>query len=226
MPFYINGVNPEDYGALVLREYSVGGTQITNDICQGRNSSSYNLLAGVFARKPVTLTIMYQGKTHREAQLLRSAIESWMWGKVELSLPDGFYYTATLDSIDDGAPQGIEDSQVLIQVSYSFSAIQHDPLVTVLGDDFVNPGTLPFAGCICSVTASAATSSYQLAGATFQNVQQGEQLTVDGINMRILRNGAPAPGNVTFTTLPRVTPGHNSFTATDPVTVQFYPCYM
>ena len=151
-----------------------------------------------------------------------------MWGKIELFLPDGFYYTSTLDSIGDGTPEGIDGNQVLISVEYSFSGIQHDPLVTVQNASagFWNPGTLPYADCICSVTAGAAASSYQLAGATFQDVQQGEQLTVDGINGRLLRNGAPAPGNVTFSKFPSVTPGQNSFSALDPVTVQFYPCFI
>lgn len=228
MPFYINGVNPEDYGVLPLREYTVGGTKITNDIFQGRNRSDYRLLAGVYGRKPITLTLVYSGKTYREAKLLQSTVESWMWGKIELFLPDGFYYTSTLDSIGDGTPEGVDGNQVLCGVEYSFSGIQHDPLVTVqnAATGFLNPGTLPYADCICSVTASAAASSYQLAGATFQNVAQGEQLTVDGINGRLLRNGAPAPGNVTFTKFPTVTPGQNSFSAADPVTVQYYPCYI
>lgn len=228
MGFYINGVNPEDYGVLPLREYSVGGTAITNTTFQGRNRSSYRLLAAVYAQKPISLTMVYPGKTYREAALLRSTVESWMWGKIEICLPDGFYYTATLSSIDEGTPEGQDDNQVLISVGYSFTGIQHDPLVTVqnAAAGFWNPGTLPFADCICSVIASAAADTYRLAGATFQNVQQGEQLTVDGINGRLLRNGAPAPGNVTFVSFPQVTPGQNAFSAADPVTVQFYPCYI
>lgn len=228
MPFYINNVDPASYGVLPLREYSVGGTTITNDIFQGRNRSNYRLLAGVYGRKPITVTLVYPGKTFREAKLLQSTVESWMWGKIELFLPDGFYYTATLESIGDGTPEGVDGNQVLISVEYSFNAIQHDPLVTVenAAAGFWNPGTLPYADCICSVTVGAAADTYQLAGATFQNVTQGEQLTVDGINGRLLRNGAPAPGNVSFTEFPQVTPGQNSFSALDPVTVQYYPCYM
>ena len=228
MPFYINNVDPASYGVLPLREYTVGGTSITNEIFQGRNRSSYRQLSKVYGQKPITFTLVYPGTTYREAKLLQSTVESWMWGIVELFLPDGFYYTSTLQSIGDGTPEGVDGNQVLISVEYSFNGMQHDPLVTVqnAAAGFINPGTLPFADCICSVTAGAAASSYQLAGTTFQNVQQGEQLTVDGINMRILRNGAPAPGNVTFTTFPSVTPGLNTFTAADPVTVQYYPCYM
>ena len=228
MPFYINEVNPEDYGALPLREYSVGGTAITNTTFQGRNRSSYRLLAAVYGQKPITLTLVYPGTTLREAKLLQSTVEGWMWGKIELYLPDGFYYTSTLQSIGDGVPEGVDGNQVLISVEYSFNGIQHDPLVTVknAAAGFWNPGTLPYADCICSVTVGAAADTYQLAGATFQNVTQGEQLTVDGINGRLLRNGAPAPGNATFSKFPQVTPGQNSFSATDPVTVQYYPSYM
>ena len=228
MPFYINNVDPASYGVLPLREYSVGGTSITNEIFQGRNRSSYRQLSKVYGQKPITFTLVYPGTTYREAKLLQSTVESWMWGIVELFLPNGFYYTSTLQSIGDGTPEGVDGNQVLISVEYSFNGMQHDPLVTVenAADGFWNPGTLPYADCICSATVGTAADTYQLAGATFQNVTQGEQLTVDGINMRILRNGAPAPGNVTFTTFPSVTPGQNNFSADDPVTVQYYPCYM
>ena len=226
MPFYINGNNPEDYGAMSLLSYTVSGSSITNTIFQGRNRSSYRLLAAVYGQKAISFSLQYKGKTYREASLLRSTIESWMWGKVELFLPDGFYYTATLQSIGDGSPIGQENNMVLITVEYQFSGIQHDEMVTTAGESFINPGTLPYADCICSVTASAATDSYVLAGCTFQDVTQGESLVVDGINGRVLRNGAPAPGNVTFTSFPQVVPGENSFTAADPVTVQYYPSYL
>lgn len=226
MPFYINGNNPEDYGAMSLLSYTVSGSSITNTIFQGRNRSSYRLLAAVYGQKAISFSLQYEGRTYREASLLRSAIESWMWGKVELFLPDGFYYTATLQSIGDGSPIGQENNMVLITVEYQFSGIQHDAMVTTAGESFINPGTLPYADCICSVTASAATDSYVLAGCTFQDVTQGESLVVDGINGRVLRNGAPAPGNVTFTSFPQVVPGENSFTAADPVTVQYYPSYL
>lgn len=226
MPFYINGNNPEDYGAMSLLSYTVSGSSITNTIFQGRNRSSYRLLAAVYGQKAISFSLQYKGKTYRETSLLRSNIESWMWGKVELFLPDGFYYTATLQSIGDGSPIGQENNMVLITVEYQFSGIQHDAMVTTAGESFINPGTLPYADCICSVTASAATDSYVLAGCTFQDVTQGESLVVDGINGRVLRNGAPAPGNVTFTSFPQVVPGENSFTAADPVTVQYYPSYL
>lgn len=226
MSFFINGKNPEDYGAMALLSYKVSGSPITNTIFQGRNRSAYRLIASVYGQKSVSLSLIYKGKTYREASMLRSVIERWMWGKIELFMPDGFYYTVTLKSVGDGVPIGQENNMILIPVEYEFSGIQHDAMVTTAGESFINPGTLPYADCICSVTASAATDSYVLAGCTFQDVTQGESLVVDGINGRVLRNGAPAPGNVTFTSFPQVVPGENSFTADDPVTVQYYPSYL
>lgn len=226
--FRIGSHDPEVYGVRLQQGYTVGGTAVTNTIFQGRNRTSYRLLAGVFGRKPISFTLTYQGRTERECALQRSMVEGWMWGKVELYLPTGFWYTSTLTSIGEATREGVDGVQVLMHVQYDFEGVQHDPLVTVknAAAGFWNPGTLPYADCICSVTVGAAADTYQLAGATFQNVTQGEQLTVDGINGRLLRNGAPAPGNVTFIKFPTVTPGENKFSATDPVTVQYYPCYM
>lgn len=223
---YINGKNVLDYGANVLREYAIGGSAITNTVFQGRNRSSYRLLAGVYGRKSISFTLVYEGETQRHVYLKKSVIESWMWGKCEVLMPNGFYYTCTLDSIDDSSFEGQEGNQILAETKYTLSGIQHDALMTVPGETFYNPGTLPYTDCSVSVTVGSAAPSYALAGATFSNVSAGESLEVDGINGRVLRNGAPAPGNVTFIRFPQVTPGQNSFTAPDPVTVQFYPSYL
>ena len=224
--FRIGDHDPEVYGAKLQQDYTIGGTAVTNTIFQGRNRTGYTLLAGVFGRKPISFTLTYHGRTERECALLRSTVEGWMWGKVELFMPTGFWYTSTLTSIGEATREGVDGVQVLMHVQYDFEGVQHDPLVTVNGASFDNPGTLPRSDCLVETTVSAAASTYLLAGATFQNVQAGEKLTVDGINGRLLRNGAPAPGNVTFTRFPYVVPGLNSFTALDPVTVQFYPCYI
>ncbi len=222
----INGADLSERGVDMLRDYSIGGTTITNTIFQGRNRSSYRLLAGVYGQKAISFTLVYAGRTYREAALNRSAIESMLWGKVEISMPDGFSYTSTVQSIGEGAIYGQEDNQILIEVPYELQGIQHDPLMTVAGGNFYNPGTLPYTDCSVSVTAGAASSIYQLAGATFHDVKAEERLEIDGINGRILRNGAPAPGNVDFIRFPQVTPGQNSFLAPDPVTVSFYPSYI
>lgn len=222
----INGADLSERGVDMLRDYSIGGTAITNTIFQGRNRSSYRLLAGVYGQKAISFTLVYAGRTYREAALNRSTIESMLWGKVEISMPDGFFYTSTVQSIGEGTIYGQEDNQILIEVPYELQGIQHDPLMTVAGGNFYNPGTLPYTDCSVSVTAGAASSIYLLAGATFHDVKAGERLEIDGINGRILRNGAPAPGNVDFIRFPQVTPGQNSFLAPDPVTVSFYPSYI
>lgn len=224
--FRIGKNDPEQYGAFLNQDYTISGTTVTNTTFQGRNRTSYTLLAAVFGRKAISFTLTYTAPTERLCALLRSTVESWMWGKVELYMPTGFWYTSVLTSIGDATREGVDGKGVLMHVQYSFEGIQHDPLVTVDGASFINPGTTPQADCIVEATASKAAENYALAGASFANVTVGEKLTVDGINGRILRNGAPATGNVTFTKFPSVVPGKNSFTAVDPVTVSFYPCYL
>lgn len=224
--FRIGDHDPEEYGAMLQQDYIIGGTAVTNTIFQGRNRTGYTLLAGVFGRKLISFTLTYQGRTERECALLRSTVESWMWGKVELFMPTGFYYTSTLSSIGEATREGVDGVQVLMHVPYEFEGVQHGPMITVDGASFLNPGTLPRSDCLVQTKVGTAASNYLLAGATFYNVTAGETLTVDGINGRLLRNGAPAPGNVAFISFPYVVPGKNSFTAKDPVTVQFYPCYI
>ena len=132
----IDGTDLSERGVNMLRDYKIGGTAITNTIFQGRNRSSYRLLAGVYGQKPVSFTLVYEGKTHREAALNRSAVEAMLWGKVEIFMPDGFFYTSTVQSIGEGTIYGQEDNQVLIEVPYELQGIQHDPLMTVAGGNF------------------------------------------------------------------------------------------
>lgn len=221
----INGADVRNYGVEIVREYSIGGTQIENTIFLGRNRSSYPLLASVYGRKSYSFTLVYVGTTQREVYLAKSTVESMMWGKPEIYMPNDFYYTSTLEDIQDGVFEGVEEASVILPVKYSLSGIQHDALVTT-GGQFTNAGTLPYADCKVSCTVSTAADNYTLAGVTFADVTAGENLVVDGIAKRILRNGAPAPGNVTFINFPTVTPGANTFSALDPVTVEYYPCYL
>lgn len=94
------------------------------------------------------------------------------------------------------------------------------------GEGIYNPGTMPFTDCKLSVTVSTAAESYSLGGAVFHNVAANERLVFDGIEGKILRNGVPNAANVTWTHFPALTPGNNTITATDAVTVEFYPAYL
>ena len=49
---------------------------------------------------------------------------------------------------------------------------------------------------------------------------------IDGIDKRILRNGAPGAANVNWTQFPALTPGENNIVCADAVTVEFYPTFL
>lgn len=223
---YINGLSLDDLGAEGLREYSVGGSVISNEYFQGRNRTSYNVLTTSFGLKPVKLSLAFKGELRRDVMIKKSRTDAQLFGKSEVFLPDGFFYTCMLDSVGEIQWQGQEGNGWLAIVEYSLNGIQHDQMEEATGETFFCRSTTPFTDCALSVTVSQAAESYQLGGATFEDVQAGEELTFDGINKRILRNGAPAAGNVYFINFPQLVPGVNSFSAADPVTVKYYPSYL
>jgi len=56
-------------------------------------------------------------------------------------------------------------------------------------------------------------------------VSEGDVLTADGINGRMLKNGVPTTG-VTFTHLPYLVPGSQTITCPETLTVKYYPSYI
>ena len=87
-------------------------------------------------------------------------------------------------------------------------------------------GTLPKMDCILSASPSADAEKYVVAGITFTNVHQGDQIVIDGITKRILINGGPAAQRCDIIDFPYLVPGDNTVSCIDPVTVQYYPSYV
>jgi len=223
---YINAWPLSNFSA-VLRGFTVGGTEVSSSYWQGVNRTNFALLKQQFGLRPITLSVAVEEKTYFDAAVQLSRLTAALWGKCEIALPDGFFYTAVL-SESPGEPElvGPGIGETILLCDFSLVGYRHGPLVTTSGPKVWCESTTPQTDCILSVTASAAAESYELGGATFKNVVQGEKLEFDGINKRILRNGAPGAVNVTWINFPYLTPGENNITATDPVTVQFYPCYL
>lgn len=222
---YINGTDVKSLGAESMRAYGVGGTALENDYFQGRNRTNFTLLSAVFKLKPIWFQLVFKADTRHDAMQQKSNVDALLYGTSEIFLPDGYYYRAMLESIGEIEWQGQDGAGMLAIVKYSMNGMQHDPLVTVTGASFYAAGTTPQMDASLTVKVSTAAASYNLGGAVFENVAAGDVLTFDGIYKRTLKNGAPATatGWINF---PVVTPGPNSLTAADPVTVQYYPCYL
>lgn len=224
---YINDRDILEWSAKALRDsIKVGGTKIENDYFQGRNRTNYTLMQTTFGLKPVEFTLVFEDQRLERAMENKSMLEAEMYGGCEIHLPDGFYYRAMLTNIDKANVKGVDGNQVLVEVAYTFSAIQHRELETVLnGSSFRAKGTMPKMDCRLQVTVGTSASSYILGGAVFGSVQAGDVLVVDGILKRFLKNGAWTTAD-SWVNFPSVTPGQNSFTALDTVKVEYYPCYI
>jgi hypothetical protein len=221
---YVNGVSILDVGA-ILESYTVGGTEITNEIYQGRNRTHFNLLAKQFGRKTVTMTVFFHAVDRHLLTIQQSKLTAMLTGVVELMLPDGFYYRSTLDEVGDLSIIGVDGKGCIAECTYTLSGIQHDEMVTVEGNTVVAEGTLWSMDCILTCTASRAYSSIRVGTVTFTNVAQGAVLTADGINGRLLKNGTPTTG-ASFTHLPYLVPGEQTIQCPEILTVQYYPSYI
>lgn len=221
----VNGTDIFTYNALI-EKFSVSGTEIKNETYQGVNRTNYNLLNSLFYMKTITISIFLSADTRRNLTLAKSRLDSLMWGKVELGLPDGFYYTATLQSTGELAIVGIDDNSVIALCEYTFTGIQHDPLVTSTGNTIDCQSTIPYTDCRLTCTASQAYSSITIGTVTITGVASGDVLVVDGINGRILQNGAPCAGNMSFRRFPSLTPGSNTFNCPEELTIEYYPTYI
>lgn len=222
---WINDTDISDYGALV-ESFSVGETPVTPVTYQGLNSTSFNLLTDQFGMREINVNIFFSAKTRRALTLKKSKIDSLAWGKIELRLPDGFYYTAVCTSPGELLILGLEGNKVIGLVPYVFSGIRHDPLVTQTGNTIDCQSTMPYTNVRLTCKASQAYASINIAGVTITGVNSGDTLAVDGILGRILQNDAPCAGNMSFIKFPQLTPGLNTLDCPETLTVEYYPTYI
>ena len=225
---WINDQDISDYGVLV-ESFSTGGTERDNSTYQGENSSRFTLLKAQYKMLKIRVNLFYWGKSRREITLKKSKIDGMLFGDLELKLPDGFFYHAVCDSCGDLTILGVEGNKVIGLVAYELRGIRHDELETIVapyGNTVYCRSTAPYTNCRLSCTASRAYSSITIDTVTITGVASGDQLVVDGILGRILQNGAPCAGNMSFVRFPQLMPGVNIISAPEPVTIEYYPTYI
>lgn len=225
---HVDGVNIYDVGALV-QSFSVSGTAISNTAYQGVNSTDFNVLATTRGMRTISLTLGYKGRTRRDLALKKAKLDSLLGaGKIDLHLPDGFHYAAYMTGVGEEHTEGIEGDKLIALCTYAFSGIRHDDLteLTVLsGDTFLCESLIPTTDCRLTCTATQAYASLTIGSVTVTSVALGDVITVDGINKRILQNGAPCAGNMSFISFPQLVPGENTISCPETLTVEYYPTY-
>ena len=221
---YINNIPLSRFGGKLRAEYTVSGSAVTTNYYKPRDGNSFYQMGSTIGLKTITLPFDLYGDSPRETKRNLSALDTLcLSGKVELYLPDGFYYTAILQSI--GARQQITPQ--ILSCSYVFLGTQHDAMVQCVSNGHCFAlGTLPRMDCILSVSASADAGQYQIAGITFTNIKKGDRIVIDGITKRVLINGSPVnQGRCNIIDFPYLEPGDNVLLCPDPVAVQYYPSY-
>ena len=224
---YINGTNIADYGALV-ESFKVGAIKQTNTTYQGLNRTNFNVLTSQMAMRQISVNIFYKAPTRRELALIKSKIDAALAGKLDLWLPDGFFYFAALTSAGEEQIIGVEYNEEIALCSYTFEGIRHDPLKTIevaSGDPLYCKSLVPHTDCRLTCTASQAYESLQIGPVTITDVAADDVLVVDGITGRILQNGALCAGNMSFLHFPSLVPGENTITCPEDLTVEYYPTY-
>ncbi len=221
---HINGVNIADYGVLV-EKMKVGAIQTDNTVYQGVNRTNFNVLDTIQYMRSITISLFYTAPTRRELALIKSKIDNMLNGKLELWLPDGFFYTSYLVSAGEENILGVERNKVIALCSYQFKGIRHDKLETVESNTVICKSTVPRTDCRLTCTASQNYEELQIDTVTIKNVTAGDVLVVDGINGRILQNGALCAGNMSFIHFPYLVPEQNVLECDEDLTVEYYPTY-
>ena len=113
---YINHIPLSQFGGKLRANYTVSGSAVTADYYKPRDGNAFISLGSRIGLKTITLPFDLYGSSPRETKRNLSALDALcLSGKVELYLPDGFYYTSILQSI--GVPQQITPSVLLLCLS-------------------------------------------------------------------------------------------------------------
>lgn len=227
--FYVDGRGASEFGARLLANYTVGGASMTRGRAQPAAGMRFVPLATRCGLRTITLTVDIFGPTPRRVQEQKSALDAALLADpVELILPDGFQYTASLDSI--GEVKELTLDSCVLEGGYKLSGFRHDALETVQlpagGGTFYAYGTAPDMECTISCTVGADADAYLMAGVLWVNVSAGDVLVLDGIRRTVLRSGRNALAQCDLTRWPLLAPGLNTVTAPDALTITYYPIYL
>lgn len=227
--FYIGAQSSKAFGARLLSTYSVGGASLERSRVMPAAGMQFIPIASRYGLRSITLPVHIFGDSPRAAGEAKSKLDAaLLQDPVEIFLPDGFWYTASLDSIGDVTE--VTADGCILAGTYELSGFRHDALKTVQlpagGGTLYADGTAPDMECRLSVTVGATADYYLMAGILWVSVSAGDRLVLDGINHTVLRNGVSELGRCDLTRWPLLAAGNNVLTAPDPMQVEYYPIWI
>lgn len=226
----VNGKALMEYGAMVLRDYNVEDCPVDNIIYKGRNRTGFAWLGGIIGLKTVHIEIAFFGHNRHEVLFNKSRFAGEIYGKCELFLPDGYWYTSVLQEV--GEIEWIGEGGAI--GTYEFQAQQHGRYEEASGGSIVCKSTIPKTDCILTFTVSTSYSDIDITMtqngsqiAKFSGCNNADVLTFDGINKLVQKNGQNYAASVEFMSFPQLERGTNTFTpANNRLVVGYYPVYM
>lgn len=226
--FYIGDIGASAFHARLLADYRVGGTPLTRSRFKSRGVQGYLPLATEYGLRTIHLPVLICGNSPRDAAVLKSRLDAALLpDSVELTLPNGMVYTASLESTGE-VTEVTQDGREL-RCDYTLVGYSHDPLIqenVASGKVFVVNGTAPEMACRLTCTASADAVAYEMCGVIFFGVAAGDVLVLDGLNKRVTRNGVNDFDGCNLITWPTLQPGTCNLTAPDTITVEYYPIWV
>lgn len=237
----INGVDIQMYNAR-LQNYSVSGTAVSN------NLSSVNtllkmpfLFSTTLGIRTLTITLTFRpcqhGSDSRRMSVMEklataaeniTRFEAEIVGKiVEITLPDGFIYTALATTL----PAASFDSSGEHDVTYTFSAIRHTAKETVFvtSGGKVNCKSTTKTPVKLIANISSAMNEVEIYGIKVKNVTANSEIIIDGIDGTVTMNGANKLLDTDLVDFPFLVPGYNVISCSDNtavIKVVYTPVYV
>ena len=237
----INGVDIQTYNAR-LQNYSVGGTAVShNQSTVGTLLKMPSLFSTTLGTRQLTTTLTFKparlGSDSRNTSVihkLRTAtenianFEAVIIGKiVEITLPDGFTYTALVTTLSAAT----FDSSGEHDVTYTFSAIRHGTAETIT----VQPNGRVYCKSTTStpfkivVAVASACDSIEICGITVSNVTENAEIIIDGTDGIITMDGRNKVIDTDLVDFPYLVPGYNTISCSDDnadIEVTYTPIYV
>lgn len=252
--FYIDGRGSGEFACRLLSSWSVGSPTLTRTRVQPSQGQRFHDVAMRCGLLPIKLPVHVFGRTPHDAALKESDLRAALLAggaPVELFLPDGFFYTASLDSVTESTELGYDGCVRVL--TFTLSGFRHGELQTQKCDvltstvtDYIQnsdgsiteettilsyvpiyaEGNAPEMECRLTATVGAAASTYQMGTAFWVNVAAGDVLVVDGLNKTVTKNGQNAIGSCDIVNFAYLKPGENAITCPDALTVEYYPIFI
>lgn len=237
----INGVDISAYNAR-LQSYSVSGTTVTNNLSASRSIlTAPTLFSAVPGTRTLSLTLTFyphylgdnaKGLTVSDRLAIATenitAFEGLLVGKVvEIALPDGFIYTAIVNSI----AAATFDSSGEHDVTYTFNAVRHaKPISEIIkANSYMicksNTATLPIITAVYASTAAEVI----LQGVKIKNITANTTIVIDSVSGKITANGKNKFGDSDLIDFPILQPDKNQITSSVSdvsITVSYTPIYI